>query len=542
MGRQVEGYACSNSNFWNDGRNSFLNPIPQGQTIHYIDVSLIGIFNCQIFQPGVEVYLNLQQDQLLYTTDLPRQPLGCGCPTCVITVNYTVDASFPRYNYSVNGTNQLQVIVTGNAICLHAINLTFHYQSFPRHDVSFWDRVLSEIGWIVAGGVVVLALLAAIIFVVYRKVRGRHAENAYQRLEEGEGGAVGDAGFSKKFEQVAPHEIKIGPRIGKGSFAEVFKARWRGTLVAVKKLPAHSLTPDFFEDFEREAALMKRLRHPNVLLYLGACMISPDICIVTEYMGRGSVYRILHDENVKLTWEVRRKFALDAARGMNYLHSSDPILIHRDLKSHNLLVDENWKVKVCDFGLSRIVEQTLSATMTACGTPCWTAPEVLRNARYTEKADIYSFGIVLWELATREDPYKGMPPFQVVFAVGTQKLRPQMPRCPIAWSRLVSDCWAEDPNMRPSFATILRRLEKLDITLPPKSSAAASSSSSSSSTILPHPSGLELELTSSGSPATTRQSSSGHIEASSPSLPSGSSPPEDDSKIPTPDVHSSINY
>jgi hypothetical protein len=116
----------------------------------------------------------------------------------------------------------------------------------------------------------VLALLAAIIFVVYRKVRGRHAENAYQRLEEGEGGAVGDAGFSKKFEQVAPHEIKIGPRIGKGSFAEVFKARWRGTLVAVKKLPAHSLTPDFFEDFEREAALMKRLRHPNVLLYLGA--------------------------------------------------------------------------------------------------------------------------------------------------------------------------------------------------------------------------------------------------------------------------------
>lgn len=115
-------------------------------------------------------------------------------------------------------------------------------------------------------------------------------------------------------------------------------------------------------------------------------MISPDICIVTEYMGRGSVYRILHDENVKLTWEVRRKFALDAARGMNYLHSSDPILIHRDLKSHNLLVrpgpvcfntyvltihsnqvDENWKVKVCDFGLSRIVEQTLSATMTACG-------------------------------------------------------------------------------------------------------------------------------------------------------------------------------
>lgn len=141
-----------------------------------------------------------------------------------------------------------------------------------------------------------LALLVAIIFVVYRKVRGRHAENAYQRLEEGEGGAVGDAGFSKKFEQVAPHEIKIGPRIGKGSFAEVFKARWRGTLVAVKRLPAHSLTPDFFEDFEREAALMKRLRHPNVLLYLGAPPLHAcRLPLERSGCSRGDVHRRVHD-------------------------------------------------------------------------------------------------------------------------------------------------------------------------------------------------------------------------------------------------------
>jgi serine/threonine protein kinase len=129
-------------------------------------------------------------------------------------------------------------------------------------------------------------LLVAVLFVIVRKVRSAYKGNAYQRLEEGEGGAVGDASFSKKFEQVAPHELKIGPRIGKGSFAEVFKARWRGTLVAIKKLPAHSLTPEFFEDFEREADLMKRLRHPNVLLYLGTrtihcarppCSVVPDL-------------------------------------------------------------------------------------------------------------------------------------------------------------------------------------------------------------------------------------------------------------------------
>lgn len=112
------------------------------------------------------------------------------------------------------------------------------------------------------------ALLLALAYVIYSKLRSSGSDE-YKRLEQGEGGAVGDAAFSKRFEQVMPKELKIGPRIGKGSFAEVYKARWRGTLVAVKRLPAHSLTPDFFEDFEREAALMKRLRHPNVLLYLG---------------------------------------------------------------------------------------------------------------------------------------------------------------------------------------------------------------------------------------------------------------------------------
>jgi len=114
-------------------------------------------------------------------------------------------------------------------------------------------------------------------------------------------------------------------------------------------------------------------------------------------------------------------------------------------------------VKVCDFGLSRIVEQTLSATMTSCGTPCWTAPEILRNSRYTEKADVYSFGILLWEIVTREDPYKGMPPFQVVFAVGTQKIRPKIPvSCPPCWAELITQCWAEDPEMRPSFVELLQ--------------------------------------------------------------------------------------
>jgi serine/threonine protein kinase len=125
-------------------------------------------------------------------------------------------------------------------------------------------------------------------------------------------------------------------------------------------------------------------------------------------------------------------------------------------------VNEHWRVKVCDFGLSRIIVQA-NATMTACGTPSWTAPEVLRNEKYTTKADVYGFGIVVWEMFARADPFPGMPPFQIVFAVGNQNLRPIIhPSWPSDWVKLITDCWAEDPQLRPTFEQIIIRLETLN--------------------------------------------------------------------------------
>ncbi|KAI3728130.1 hypothetical protein L6452_16760 [Arctium lappa] len=136
------------------------------------------------------------------------------------------------------------------------------------------------------------------------------------------------------------------------------------------------------------------------------------------------------------------RMALDVAKGMNYLHTSNPIIVHRDLKTPNLLVDKNWVVKVCDFGMSRMKHHTFLSSKSAAGTPEWMAPEVLRNEPSNEKCDVYSFGVILWELATLRVPWTEMNSMQVVGAVGFQYRHLDIPETvDPAVSRIITDCW-----------------------------------------------------------------------------------------------------
>jgi len=149
---------------------------------------------------------------------------------------------------------------------------------------------------------------------------------------------------------------------------------------------------------------------------------------------------------------------IDAAKGIEYLHQYDPTIIHRDLKTQNLLVDEFWRVKVCDFGLSRI---KASETMSRLGTLHYSAPEVLRGDRYTEKADVYSFGIVMWEMLTFSIPYEGYPPLKIASDVAYHKLRPEIKDTfPKPLSSLMQMCWDENPESRPDFSEIVERLNE----------------------------------------------------------------------------------
>ncbi|XP_042411882.1 probable serine/threonine-protein kinase SIS8 [Zingiber officinale] len=257
-------------------------------------------------------------------------------------------------------------------------------------------------------------------------------------------------------------DLQIGERIGLGSYGEVYRADWNCTEVAVKKFLDQDLYGDALEQFRYEVKIMSRLRHPNVVLFMGAVTRPPNLSILTEFLPRGSLYRLLHRPNTQLDEKRRLKMALDVAKGMNYLHTSHPTIVHRDLKSPNLLVDKNWVVKVCDFGLSRLKHHTFLSSKSTSGTPEWMAPEVLRNEPSNEKCDVYSFGVILWELATLHKPWSGMNSMQVVGAVGFQNRRLEIPNDidPVV-AQIITDCWESEPNKRPSFAQLLTPLKQL---------------------------------------------------------------------------------
>lgn len=159
---------------------------------------------------------------------------------------------------------------------------------------------------------------------------------------------------------------------------------------------------------------------------------------------------------MSVTYSLILRFALDIARGVQYLHRRN--LIQRDLKARNILIDANLVAKISDFGLSRVMDDE-TAKMTACGTPAWTAPEVVRMQPYTHKADIYSLGVLLYELIARQEPFNGQKGVQIAYAAAEQGLRPSIPSfCPADYAQLMRACWQDMPDLRPSLSVIIKRL------------------------------------------------------------------------------------
>ncbi|XP_023634182.1 protein STRUBBELIG-RECEPTOR FAMILY 6 [Capsella rubella] len=254
-------------------------------------------------------------------------------------------------------------------------------------------------------------------------------------------------------------DLQLGEEVGRGSFAAVHRGVWNGSDVAIKVYFEGDYNAMTLTECEKEINIMKKLRHPNVLLFMGAVCTEEKSAIIMEYMPRGSLFKILHNTNQPLDKKRRLRMALDVARGMNYLHRRNPPIVHRDLKSSNLLVDRNWNVKVGDFGLSKWKNATFLSTKSGKGTPQWMAPEVLRSEPSNEKCDVFSFGVILWELMTTLIPWDRLNSIQVVGVVGFMDRRLDLPEgLNPRIASIIQDCWQTDPAKRPSFEELISQM------------------------------------------------------------------------------------
>eukprot|EP00026_Physarum_polycephalum_P011583 Phypoly_transcript_11818.p1 GENE.Phypoly_transcript_11818~~Phypoly_transcript_11818.p1 ORF type:complete len:376 (+),score=64.81 Phypoly_transcript_11818:141-1130(+) len=251
-------------------------------------------------------------------------------------------------------------------------------------------------------------------------------------------------------------ELEIGERIGAGSFGEVKLARWHGQKVAVKEMLKQKVEDNTLLEIRAESFILSSLEHENIIQFLGMCMEAPHIALVTEFMEKGDLSKVLANSGSSLSWPTRRNMAKDMANGLAYLHQKN--ILHRDIKSSNLLVAADNTVKIADFGFSRM--RMDNQTMTQQGTVAWTAPEIFEGGNYTEKCDIYSFGIVLWELCACKKPWTGSHNMRVVGQVlaGSRPPLSDLFDAPADIVKLMQECWAPNPADRPSFKVIAGRL------------------------------------------------------------------------------------
>ncbi|XP_049944241.1 mitogen-activated protein kinase kinase kinase 10-like [Schistocerca serialis cubense] len=264
-------------------------------------------------------------------------------------------------------------------------------------------------------------------------------------------------------------ELELEEVIGVGGFGKVYRGFWRGQEVAVKAA-RHDPDEDIavtLDNVRQEAKLFWLLEHENIVSLKGVCLQLPNLCLVMEYARGGSLNRVLAGRKIRP--DVLVDWAIQIARGMNYLHNGAPVsLIHRDLKSSNVLLSEPIEndelqfktLKITDFGLAREVDKT--TRMSAAGTYAWMAPEVIKTSTFSKASDVWSYGVLLWELLTGETPYKGIDTLAVAYGVAVNKLTLPIPStCPEPWRDLMEACWNSDPHMRPSFEDVLLALDAI---------------------------------------------------------------------------------
>jgi len=289
-------------------------------------------------------------------------------------------------------------------------------------------------------------------------------------------------------------ELDVLDKIGAGAFGEIFKCRWRGTLVAAKCIKStkiieywkednvitkssrsHGAAEEFNEeevqlaltDFRQETGILRTLRHPNIVMLLGYSTTENFEVMISELMKCSllDVFKSHIIHRTRLSKKKKILYAQQLARGMNYLHKCKPPVIHRDLKPANLLIDISGTLKISDFGLAKVrpdpsLQETDKFRMTGeTGSYRFMAPEVFRHEHYSETVDVYSFAMIFYYLLAGRAPWEQLSGLQAVIQAATEADRPVVDR---SWdsqlSGLMQQCWSETPSSRPPFSVILEEL------------------------------------------------------------------------------------
>ena len=260
-------------------------------------------------------------------------------------------------------------------------------------------------------------------------------------------------------------DLEYHEQIGRGGSSDVHRVTWKskefGSIeAAVKKIPILK-DGNIEEMFGNEIKYLQSLSHPNIITYYGHVITSDHVIIVTEYAVNGTLYDNLKNKN-RLPLKLKLKWAIQAAKGIKYLQ--DKNILHRDIKSINLLIDKDNNLKICDFGIAKDLTST-KTTRNLLGSIKYIPPEAFHftsDSKLSPKADIFAFGIILWELETCQEPYEGLDFERITWLVGHDNYRPEIPTsCPDVLRNLMQQCWDKEREKRPDVDHIIDTLLEL---------------------------------------------------------------------------------
>ncbi len=262
-------------------------------------------------------------------------------------------------------------------------------------------------------------------------------------------------------------DLTFDKKIGEGSYGEVYAGTWAYDNVAIKKLKLATYTEESLKELKREAEIMANVRSNHLVQLKGVCLETPNFCLVMELMPKGSLDSLLYNLKQDLPWSLRYQLAADIGVGLHNLHQQG--ILHRDLKSMNILLTNDNRAKLCDFGLAQIKSSTKVQTRNtlksirekSVGTLSWMAPELLNlSPKYSTKSDVYAYAIVMWEIAARQAPYADVGDDSIIKDEVKQGNRAEIPSdIPPSFAKLIKFCWAQNPGERPEVEVVLRELE-----------------------------------------------------------------------------------